>query len=60
MSRKISSGSGEDLLSALNAKVEALSLRDASAWDEAIDWGVPDYSTLCPSEWRSIEGPEFD
>jgi len=31
----------EDLLSALNAKVEALSLRDASAWDEAIDWGVP-------------------
>ena len=60
MDRKISSQSGEDLLSALNAKAEALSIRDASAWDEAVDWGAPDYSTLCPPEWRSTAAPDFD
>lgn len=48
MSQAIGSDSREIQLSALNAKAEALSMRDASAWDEAIDWGVPDYSTLCP------------
>ena len=43
---------GEKELSALNAKADALSMRDASAWEEAVDWGVPDCGTLCPSEWR--------
>jgi hypothetical protein len=60
MNQKISSQSREDLLSALNARAEALSIRDASAWDEAIDWGTPDFSTLCPSEWRSTTAPDFD
>lgn len=50
----------EQQLSALNAKVEAWSMRDASAWEEAIDWGAPDYSTLCPSEWRAMAAPDFD
>jgi len=43
---------GEKELSALNAEADALSKRDADAWEEAVDWGVPDCSTLCPSEWR--------
>jgi hypothetical protein len=47
-------------LSALNAKADALSTRDASAWEEAVDWGVPDCSTLCPSEWRMTTAPELD
>ena len=51
---------GEKELSALNAKADALSKRDASAWDEAVDWGVPDCSTLCPSEWRMTMAPDFD
>jgi hypothetical protein len=43
-----------DLWSALNsvedplmpdAKADALSRRDASDWEEAVDWGVPDCST---------------
>jgi hypothetical protein len=51
---------GEKDLSALNAKADALSKRDASAWDEAVDWGVPDCSTLCPSEWRMTTAPDFD
>jgi hypothetical protein len=51
---------GERQLSALNAKAEALSIRDASAWEEAIDWGAPDCSTLCASEWRAMAEPDFD
>jgi hypothetical protein len=43
---------GEKELSALNARADALSTWDSSDWEEAVDWGVPDCSTLCPSEWR--------
>jgi hypothetical protein len=50
----------EEELSALNAKVDALSTQDASAWEEAVDWGVPDCSTLCPSAWRVMAAPDFD
>ena len=53
-------GDRETQLSALNAKAEAMSMMDASAWEEAIDWGVPDYSTLCPSEWQLTSAPDFD
>ena len=49
---------GEKELSALNAKADALSKRDADAWEEAVDWGTPDCSTLCPSEWRISTGPD--
>jgi len=52
--------SGEMELSALNARTDALSKRDASAWEEAVDWGVPDCSTLCASEWRMATAPDFD
>ena len=51
---------GESRLSALNAKAEALSMRDASAWEEAIDWGTPDFGTLYASEWRAMAEPDFD
>ena len=51
---------GEKELSALNAKADALSRRDANAWEEAVDWGAPDCSTLCPSEWRMTTAPDFD
>jgi hypothetical protein len=51
---------GESELSALNARADALSNRDANAWEEAVDWGVPDCSTLCPSEWRMTKAPDFD
>ena len=51
---------GEKELSVLNAKAEVLSKRDASEWEEAVDWGVPDCSTLCSSEWRSATSPDFD
>ena len=47
----------------LNAKAEAMSMRDASDWEEAIDWGAPDYRTVCPVsplEWRALTAPEFD
>ena len=47
-------------LSALNARVDALSLRDADQWDEAVDWGVTDVATTCPLEWRISSAPEFD
>ena len=47
-------------LCALNAKAEALSTRDASAWEEAIDWGTADCSTLSASEWRAMTEPDFD
>jgi len=52
--------SRERHLSALNAKEEALSKRDASAWEEAIDWGIPDCSALGASEWRAMTEPDFD
>ena len=51
---------GETELSALNARVDALSMRDADMWDEAIDWGVTDVATTCPLEWRITTAPEFD
>jgi hypothetical protein len=51
---------GEKELSALNAKADALSKRDASDWEEAVDWCVPDCSTLCASEWRMATAPDFD
>ena len=51
---------GEEELSALNDRADARSQRDASAWEESIDWGVPDCSTLCASEWRLATAPEFD
>jgi hypothetical protein len=50
----------ERRLSELNATAEAMSMRDAGDWEEAIDWGVPDYSTVCPSEWRALAAPEYD
>ena len=48
----------EEKLSALNAQADARAIEDASDWDEAIDWGVPDYQ--CPAEWRLTTTPEFD
>jgi hypothetical protein len=51
---------GEQELAALNAKADARSLRDASAWDEAVDWGAQDYGTLCPLDGRMATAPEFD
>ena len=51
---------GEKELSALNAKADALSKRDANAWDEAVDWGVPDCGSLCAYEWRMATAPDFD
>ena len=35
-------------------------MRDANVWDEAVDWGVPDYHESCPLEWRLATAPEFD
>ena len=51
---------GEKELWALNARVDAFSMRDESAWDEAIDWGVPDCGTLSAYEWRIATAPDFD
>jgi hypothetical protein len=51
---------GEKELSVLNAKADALSKRDAGAWEEAVDWGVPDCRTLCSLEWRMTTAPDFD
>jgi len=51
---------GEKELSALNARADALAKRDASAWEEAIDWGIPDCGTLRASEWRMATAPDFD
>ena len=51
---------GEVELSALNAKADAWSKRDANDWEEAVDWGVPDCSTLCPFAWRMTSVPDFD
>ena len=47
-------------LVALNARADALSKQDVSAWEEAIDWGVPDCSTLSASERRMATAPELD
>ena len=33
----------EEKLSALNAQADARAIEDASDWDEALDWGVPEY-----------------
>ena len=60
MDRSTAVNFGERELSALNAKADAMSTRDASAWEEAVDWGVPDCNTLCPSEWRTTTAPDFD
>ena len=51
---------GEKELSALNARADARAKRDASAWEEAVDWGVPDCSTLWAAEWRMTMAPDFD
>ncbi len=58
MNPMATSGFAEEKLSALNAKADARAIEDASDWDEAIDWGVPDYQ--CPSEWRVTAAPELD
>lgn len=50
----------EDELSALNAKANALAKRDVGDWEEAVDWGVPDYTTLCALEWRVATSPDFE
>ena len=47
-------------LSALNAQADVLPKRDASAWEEALDWGVPECSSFGPSEWRMTTAPDFD
>jgi hypothetical protein len=51
---------GERRLSTLNAKAEALAQGDASDRNEAVDWGTPDCSTQCASEWRTMTEPRFD
>ena len=51
---------GESELAALNARADEMSMRDASAWDEAIDWGVPDCGPLHAAEWRMAVSPDFD
>ena len=51
---------GERELSALNAKADALAKLDEADWEEAVDWGVPDCSTLCASEWRTATSPDLD
>jgi len=46
---------GEKELSALNARADAVSKRDASAWEEAVDWDVSEIAALCAplsGEWR--------
>jgi hypothetical protein len=53
-----SSAFAERKLSALNARADARAMEHANDWDEAIDWGVPDYA--CPLEWRVTGAPEFD
>ena len=60
MNPMATSGFAEEKLSALNARADARAIEDASEWDEAIDWGVPDYSGACPPEWRLASAPEFD
>jgi hypothetical protein len=54
------SESDERQLAALNAKADTVSMRDADAWDEAIDWGVPEYGALCPSEWSAMAAADCD
>ena len=53
-------GFGETELAALNARADAISLRHATDWEEAVDWGVPDCSALRPGEWRMMAAPEID
>ena len=47
---------GEKELSALNAKADVLAMRDANAWDEAVDWGVPDYNESFPAGVAAGDG----
>jgi hypothetical protein len=42
---------GDGELSAHNAGAGALSKFDASAWEEAVDWGVADFRSLLAAEW---------
>ena len=39
-------------------------MRDATDWDEAVDWGAPDFNiffnTLYPAELRSMTAPDSD
>jgi hypothetical protein len=51
---------GEKEFLALNARADARSMLDASDWEEAVDWGVPDCGTLCAAEWRVATAPDFD
>lgn len=51
---------GEKELSALNARADVLSQRDANEWEEAVDWGVPDFSTLCAFERRMATVPDCE
>lgn len=52
---------GEAELSAVNARrADALSNRDASAWDEAIDWGTLDCSIWYRFEWQIATTRDFD
>jgi hypothetical protein len=51
---------GEKDLSAANARADARSMRDASTWEESVDWGVFDGSILCASEWRMAAAPDSD
>jgi hypothetical protein len=58
MNQMATSGFAEEKLCALNARADARAIEHANDWDEAIDWGVPDYEQ--PSEWRMTTAPEFD
>jgi hypothetical protein len=60
MGQSAANRSGEMELAALNAREAALSKRDTSDWEEAIDWGAPDCGTLCASVWRTATSPDFD
>ena len=51
---------GEEQFWALNARVDALSMWDASAWEEAIDWGIPDCGTFSAYERRIATAPDFE
>jgi hypothetical protein len=58
MNQTATRGFAEEKLAALNARADALAMAHANDWDEAIDWGVPDYA--CPSDWRLTTAPELD
>ena len=60
MGQSIAVKFGEKELSALNARMDALSMPAAAAWEEAIDWGVPDCRMLYPFELRMTSAPDLD